>query len=169
MESYIPLAPVTSTTISTPTVTAPVVSHSETRPREDNATPAKAYHAIEQGEIEFQGYSADRTFIQELKDKLGDWPGGDTTRSQLPPGKPGRDSLISMPDYLMKSLYPQKNQQPSWSRRLWMHKYWYISYIDQALMFPSIWSIPLTDQNTVSKKWNSCRYSMPFFPTDVCL
>ena len=88
MESYISLAPVTSTTISTPTVTAPVVSHSETRPREDNATPAKAYHAIEQGEIEFQGYSADRTFIQELKDKLGDWPGGDTTRSQLPPGKP---------------------------------------------------------------------------------
>lgn len=88
MESYIPLAPVTSTTVSTPTVTAPAVSHSETRSREDNATPAKAYHVIEKGEIEFQGYSADRTFIQELKDKLGDWPGGDKTRSQLPPGKP---------------------------------------------------------------------------------
>lgn len=88
MESYIPLEPGTPTTVSTPTITAPAVSHSETRPREDNVTPAKAYHAIEQGEIEFQGYSADRTFIQELKEKLGDWPGGDTTRSQLPPGKP---------------------------------------------------------------------------------
>lgn len=88
MESYIPLEPGTPTTVSTPTIAAPAVSHSETRPREDNVTPAKAYHAIEQGEIEFQGYSADRTFIQELKEKLGDWPGGDTTRSQLPPGKP---------------------------------------------------------------------------------
>lgn len=81
MESYIPLAPVTSMSGSTPTISAPP----EISPRDNNDTTTKSYHTIEQGEMEFQGYSADRTFIQELKEKLGDWPGGDTTRSQLPP------------------------------------------------------------------------------------
>ena len=81
MESYIPLAPVASMSGSTSAIPAPP----EISPRDNNDTTTKSYHTIEQGEMEFQGYSADRTFIQELKEKLGDWPGGDTTRSQLPP------------------------------------------------------------------------------------
>ncbi|KAF9251892.1 transcriptional regulator family: Fungal Specific TF [Penicillium roqueforti] len=44
----------------------------------------KVYHAVEQDEIEFQGYSADRSFIQCLNAKLGDWRGGDMTWQQLP-------------------------------------------------------------------------------------
>lgn len=81
MESYIPLAPVASMSGSTSAIPAPP----EISPRDNNDTTTKSYHTIEHGEMEFQGYSADRTFIQELKEKLGDWPGGDTTRSQLPP------------------------------------------------------------------------------------
>lgn len=102
MRYSLPLAPATSTAVSAPTVTVPLVSHSGsldqyqgTVSRSSNhATAAElaksgtAYHTIEQGEIEFQGQSADRTFIQDLKEKLGDWPGGDTTLSQLPPDMP---------------------------------------------------------------------------------
>lgn len=44
---------------------------------------ASAYHSIEQDEIEFQGYPADRTFIQGLREELGDWS-VDATRSRLP-------------------------------------------------------------------------------------
>ena len=44
---------------------------------------SNAFHVIEQGKIEFQGYSADRSFIQGMRDKLRDWH-GDTTRKRLP-------------------------------------------------------------------------------------
>ncbi|CAI7606643.1 unnamed protein product [Penicillium pancosmium] len=42
------------------------------------------YHAMEQDEIEFQGYSADRSFIQCLNAKLAEWRGGDMVGQQLP-------------------------------------------------------------------------------------
>lgn len=34
---------------------------------------ARLYHSIDKGDIEFQGYSADRTFIQGFKDELSGW------------------------------------------------------------------------------------------------
>ncbi|KAJ5118392.1 hypothetical protein N7448_010101 [Penicillium atrosanguineum] len=34
---------------------------------------AKIYHSVDKGDLEFQGYSADRTFIEGFKHGLGDW------------------------------------------------------------------------------------------------
>lgn len=97
MESLRPLAPATSSAVSTPTVTGPITIHNESfgetkvTGSNDNATSSKlerygtAYHNTEQDEIEFQGHSSDRTFIQDLQAKVDDWPGGDITRHQLPP------------------------------------------------------------------------------------
>lgn len=59
------------------------------------------YHAVEQDEIEFQGYSADRSFIQSLNAKLGDWRGGDIAGQQLP-------SFTSAP-----TLFEAEVQNPS--------------------------------------------------------
>ena len=44
---------------------------------------AKIYHSVEKGDLEFQGYSADRTFIQGFKHELGDWA-YDSAHKRLP-------------------------------------------------------------------------------------
>ncbi|KAJ5556051.1 transcriptional regulator family: Fungal Specific TF [Penicillium frequentans] len=97
LESLRPLAPATSSAVSTPKVTVPITTHNgsfgetSVSGSDNNATFSKlercgtAYHNIEQDEIEFQGHSSDRTFIQDLKAKVDDWPGCDITRHQLPP------------------------------------------------------------------------------------
>jgi hypothetical protein len=97
LESLRPLAPATSSAVSTPKVTVPITTHNgsfgETSVSisDNNATSSKlercgtVYHNIEQDEIEFQGHSSDRTFIQDLKAKVDDWPGCDITRHQFPP------------------------------------------------------------------------------------
>lgn len=45
------------------------------------AKHARAFYLVEQGEIEFQGRSADRTFLRGLKEEIGAWPGDDTPRN----------------------------------------------------------------------------------------
>lgn len=42
------------------------------------------YHAVQQDEIEFQGYSADRSFVRSLDANLGSWYGGELSWQQLP-------------------------------------------------------------------------------------
>ncbi len=44
---------------------------------------AKIYQPIEKGDLEFTGYSADRTFIEGFKHKLGDWA-LDATHKRVP-------------------------------------------------------------------------------------
>lgn len=44
---------------------------------------AKIYHPTEKGDLEFTGYSADRTFIEGFKHKLGDWA-LDATHKRVP-------------------------------------------------------------------------------------
>lgn len=46
---------------------------------------AEIYHSVEKGDLEFQGYSADRTFIQSFKHKLGNWA-YDSAHKRLPTG-----------------------------------------------------------------------------------
>lgn len=102
MGSLMPLAPAKPSTVTVPTVTSSIDSHNANygkcpatpKPHNNsNVNPPEtrkygtAYHTIEQGEIEFQGQSGDRTFIQDLKTKLCDWDGGEITCSQLPPDR----------------------------------------------------------------------------------
>ena len=56
-----------------------------------------ALHTVEQGEMEFQGYSADRTFIRGLQEKLGDWPVDVFSRfSRIGPLQPSLAGLSQM-------------------------------------------------------------------------
>ncbi|KAL5048682.1 hypothetical protein BDW71DRAFT_16674 [Aspergillus fruticulosus] len=53
-------------------------------PQAQAAQPgAKIYHPTEKGDLEFSGYSADRTFIEGFKHKLGDWV-LDATHKRVP-------------------------------------------------------------------------------------
>ncbi|KAF3055344.1 Activator of stress protein [Trichoderma lentiforme] len=45
------------------------------------AKHARAFYLVEQGEMEFQGRSSDRTFLRGLKEEIGAWPGDDTPRN----------------------------------------------------------------------------------------
>ena len=76
-------SPVTSDIWNTTNKTTLATPNEGTAPAE-LGNRDKVYHAVEQDEIEFRGYSADRSFIQCLNVKLGDWRGGDVTWQQLP-------------------------------------------------------------------------------------
>jgi hypothetical protein len=58
--------------------------HNEQGSIEDTVEYATTQHAIDQGETGYQGYSADRAFIQRMKEKLGTWPGIDINRRLRP-------------------------------------------------------------------------------------
>jgi hypothetical protein len=54
--------------------------HKEQSSTEDTVEYATTQHAIHQGEQGYQGYSAEMAFMQRMKEKLGVWPGVDTSR-----------------------------------------------------------------------------------------
>jgi hypothetical protein len=103
MESFMPLAPATSSTVAATAVKTPINLHNANYGQnpatyrsnsKSHVTPpdlrdlrkcGTVYHTIEQGVIEFQGQSGDRTFIQDLKTKLSDWDGAETTCNPPPP------------------------------------------------------------------------------------
>lgn len=65
-----------------PTTTSSPVSRG--LPQAQAAQPgAKVFHPTEKGDLEFTGYSADRTFIEGFKHKLGDWA-LDATHKRVP-------------------------------------------------------------------------------------
>lgn len=58
--------------------------HNGQSSNEDTLNYAITQHAIDQGETGYQGYSGDIAFIQEMKEKLGAWPGVDINRRFRP-------------------------------------------------------------------------------------
>ncbi|KAL2833813.1 fungal-specific transcription factor domain-containing protein [Aspergillus cavernicola] len=91
MESYIPPRAATLPVASSPVNSSTPNASSETVLASSNGNTASAeigngnvYHLDDHDEVEFQGQSADRSFMQCLRSKLSEWPGGDMTRRQFP-------------------------------------------------------------------------------------
>jgi hypothetical protein len=76
---------------------------------EDTVEYATAQHAVDQGETGYQGYSADRAFIQRMKEKFGTWPGIDI-KGRLRPRDIAPPSLFKSDNQLadQASLPPKK-------------------------------------------------------------
>lgn len=68
---------------------------------------AKIWHSAEKGDIEFQGYSADRTFVQGFKDELGGWE-FDAGHNKLPNLFQVRGLLDTSDESLTEVKLPEK-------------------------------------------------------------
>jgi hypothetical protein len=71
--------------------------HSEDVALEDLAKPSPGFHIINQGEIEFQGNSGDRSFLQSFREKLNDWSDSTAAQEHLTPN-------VAVPDFFVPDL-----------------------------------------------------------------